>query len=132
MGFATSSTSPGVAQPVFRRHRPEAVLAEDTRMTRLALALAVWMSLAGVATASLESRKQSLSRREDAWAALTVPPSAVRASQPQFQVTEQTEVLLDGKPCRYAEVPATAVIIKMEVAEDKKTVLKVHFRSRKR
>jgi hypothetical protein len=109
-------------------------------MTRLALTLAVWMSLVCVATASLEPRKQSLSPRADVWEPQTVrtvakvssQPSPARASRAQFQVTDQTEVLLDGKPCRYAEVPATAVIIKMEVAEDKTTVLKVYFRSRKR
>jgi hypothetical protein len=107
-------------------------------MARLALALAVWMSLVGVAAASLEPRKESLSPRADVWQpqAATLPAGPKQppkqGSNPQFQVTEQTEVLLDGKPCQYAEVPASAVIIKMEVAEDKTTVLKVHFRTRKR
>jgi hypothetical protein len=104
-------------------------------MTRLTLALAVWISLVGVAAASLAPLKQS---REEIWQARAADllakaakPSGALVSRQPFQVTEQTEVLLDGRPCRYAEVPSTAVIIKMEVAEDKTTVLKVHFRTRK-
>jgi hypothetical protein len=49
----------------------------------------------------------------------------------QYQITDQTEVILDGRSCRYAEVPAGAGIIKMEVAGDGTTVLKIHFRSRR-
>jgi hypothetical protein len=45
-----------------------------------------------------------------------------------FFVTEETEVLLNGKPCSYAQIPAHASIVFMEVGADKKTVLKVHFR----
>jgi hypothetical protein len=49
----------------------------------------------------------------------------------EFVVTEQTEILLDGKPCKYQDVARDARIVRMEVAEDKKTVLKIHFRTRK-
>jgi hypothetical protein len=45
-------------------------------------------------------------------------------------VTDRTEILLDGKPCKYEAIPATASIVRMEVAADKKTVLKIHFRRR--
>ena len=50
---------------------------------------------------------------------------------PEFQVTEQTEVLLDGKACRYQDVPQQATILRMEVAPDRKTVLRIHFRTGK-
>jgi hypothetical protein len=46
-------------------------------------------------------------------------------------VTAETEILLDGQSCKYAEIPSQAGIVRMEVAADKKTVLKIHFRSRK-
>jgi hypothetical protein len=48
----------------------------------------------------------------------------------QYQITEQTDVTLDGRACRYADVPASAGIVKMEVAADGTTVLKIHFRRR--
>jgi hypothetical protein len=51
--------------------------------------------------------------------------------EPEFVITEQTEVLLDGKPCKYQDVFGNARIVRMEVAEDKKTVLKIHFRTAK-
>jgi hypothetical protein len=54
--------------------------------------------------------------------------SAERETTATFVVTEQTEVLLNGKPCKYEEVAGHACIVWMEVAADKKTVLKVHFR----
>jgi hypothetical protein len=40
-------------------------------------------------------------------------------------------VQLDGRPCKYADVPSDAVVVLVELAADGKTVLKAHFRSRK-
>ena len=51
------------------------------------------------------------------------------ATASEFVVTEQTEVLLDGKACRYADVPARATVLRMEVAPDGKTVLRIQFRT---
>jgi hypothetical protein len=48
--------------------------------------------------------------------------------QPEFAVTKQTEILLNGQPCEYARVPSQARIEHMEVAADKKTVLRIEFR----
>jgi hypothetical protein len=56
---------------------------------------------------------------------------AAKEAEPEFVVTRQTEVLLNGKPWRYEEIPDHASIVGMEVAADKKTVLKIHFRTRK-
>jgi hypothetical protein len=52
-------------------------------------------------------------------------------AQLEFVLTKETEVLLDGKPCKYEDIPANASILKMEVAADRKTVLRVQFRSGK-
>lgn len=58
-------------------------------------------------------------------------PSAAAAApqEEEYQVTEDTEIMLDGRPCRYRDVPANAVIMKMEVSRDH-VALKIHFRTR--
>jgi len=107
-------------------------------MIRLTLTLAVWISLVSAVGASLTPRKPSSPLQREVHRALAsrlavrAPHYAVqREAQPEFVVTEQTEVLLNGKPCPYAQVPGHATIERMEVAEDKKTVLKVYFLLRK-
>ena len=60
-----------------------------------------------------------------------LPPTASATSQEaEYQVTEDTEITLDGRRCRYRDVPANAVITKMEVSRDR-VVLKIHFRTRR-
>ena len=110
----------------------------NIRMIRLIQTLAVWMSLATVVSASLTPRKDLPPLGK---AVPSVPASilsidaleqvAGRETEPEFVVTNQTEVLLNGKACRYEEVPSQARIVRMEVAADTKTVLKIHFRTRK-
>lgn len=51
--------------------------------------------------------------------------------QADLEVNEQTEVLLDGKRCWLQDVPASAEIVELDVAEDGRTVRRIHFRSRK-
>lgn len=45
----------------------------------------------------------------------------------EFQMLPTTEVLLDGEPCRYSDVPSGARIITLEVAADRRTILRIHF-----
>ncbi len=107
-------------------------------MIRVNLALAIWMSLVSATSASLTpptdvpafgkefSKTQVVTRLAEA------PPRTGEAgSRSRFVVTEQTEILLNGQPCKYADIPRHATILKMEVAADKKTVLQIHFRTRK-
>ncbi len=105
-------------------------------MTRLALALAVWISVASLGPASLAQQKEG--PREDRKAPqlrdAQVPARALdlvvtRVSPSEYVVTEETEVLLNGKPCRYQDVPEHATILRMELGWDNRTVLKVHFRA---
>jgi hypothetical protein len=104
-------------------------------MLRLALALAVWIGVVTAAPATMTARKDSplfgkearLFQTAKAPAALAVV--AARSQGSDYVVTEETEVLLNGKPCRYNEVPDNATILRMELGPDNKTVLKIHFRA---
>jgi hypothetical protein len=49
----------------------------------------------------------------------------------EYQVTPRTAVLLDDRPCCYSDVPKNAVIVNMEVSSDDRTVLTIHFRSKR-
>jgi hypothetical protein len=77
-------------------------------------------------------------RRVSASPGTTPPPQTAPAGvgqQPREEgpggtlvVTPQTEVLLDGRPCRYELIPAGAVITFAEVDLDGKTLVRIHFR----
>ncbi len=105
-------------------------------MNRLTLALAVWMGAASLGSASLTPRKDT-----EKWSkelAQTVKITALaketvveEPSSSEFTVSEQTEILLNGKPCHYTRIPANAAILRMEVAPDRKTAVRIYFRTRK-
>jgi hypothetical protein len=113
-------------------------------MTRLTLSLAIWLGLVSVVSASPSPRKEAPSSHErtatvdllrQSASRLTakrtpVPPAAVGVDH-EFLMTDSTAVLLDGKACRYEEVPAQARILRMEIAPDRKTVIRVFFGTRK-
>jgi hypothetical protein len=50
--------------------------------------------------------------------------------KPQYRMTEETEVKLDGKVCPYEKVPDDASIILLEVGSDQ-AILRIHFQSKK-
>ncbi len=53
------------------------------------------------------------------------------ASKDEYRVTEKTEVLLNGQPCPYKEIPDDAIIVYMEIDSSiNKEIVKIHFRSR--
>jgi hypothetical protein len=61
-------------------------------------------------------------------------PGSAKQARPEsartrLLITEETEVLLNGRPCRYEQVPASAVITFAEVDSDRETLRKIHFRS---
>jgi hypothetical protein len=111
---------------------------EHMRMTRVIVTLAVWIGLVGLASASLTPRKDSPRFSKE-------PPKARAAKAPtpalgqalgtdpgsDFNVTERTEVLLNGQPCKYEAIPANGRIVLMDVAPDRKTVLRIHFKTGK-
>jgi hypothetical protein len=105
-------------------------------MIRLTLALALWISLVSVASASLTARKELptvgnvVGPGRAAKFGVDARDQATKLStRSEFVLTEQTEILLNGKPCGYDQVPADARIVRMELAADQKTVRAIHFRT---
>ncbi len=49
----------------------------------------------------------------------------------QFNLTKEAEIRLDGRPVQYSDVPDSAVIVNMQVAPDRRTIVRIHFRSSK-
>jgi hypothetical protein len=106
-------------------------------MARLLIALLVVFGVLSAATASMVPPKGG-SVLDTGLLARTkaLPPSVVRQAtgrgeREEFLLTEDSEVLLDGRACKYKEVPANVSIIRLEVGPDNRTILKVHFRTRK-
>jgi hypothetical protein len=106
-------------------------------MIRLALALAVWIGYVTAAPATLAARKDGPlfgNKAAPHFQSAQAPTRALavvgaRAESDDYVVTEQTEVLLNGKPCSYKEVPDNATILRLELGPDNKTVRKIHFRA---
>ena len=105
-------------------------------MTRFVVVLFMYSSLSASAWASLSPLRdggpmhRALPTKE---ASLTPakPETTPAAGKQKYILTEDTEVLLDGQPCRYQDVPRGATIVKMDVAADQRTILTIHFRSKK-
>jgi hypothetical protein len=120
-----------------------AVHHEVTFMPRTVLALAALLCSFSPALATLSPQPASPFAADTLAASLAVapqdkplPPDVVKAAYPpgrdeEFRITSQTEVLLNGRPCCYADVPRNAGVVKMEVSSDNQTVLKIQFRTRK-
>jgi hypothetical protein len=107
-------------------------------MMRPLWALVVLLCVLSPAPASLAGRKEPpvFDRTPPAAEARSLPATVAREvlaprARPQYQLTEETEVVLDGRPCKYRDVPGNVSIIRMEVGPDEKTILKIHFRTRK-
>jgi hypothetical protein len=99
------------------------------------MALFLFLCLLPPASANLAPRREPTTFAKDPPAAHNQQPSrgpvqaAASGRDGEFAITNETEVLLNGRACRYRDVPGNARIVNMEVAPDRKTVLKVHFRT---
>jgi hypothetical protein len=51
--------------------------------------------------------------------------------KPEIELNDATVVVLDGKVCAYEDVPSTAVITKVALAADGRTITRIEFASRK-
>ena len=51
----------------------------------------------------------------------------------EYRITKKTEVLLDGCPCRYEQIPNNAIITLLETTtNESKEITRIHFRSARR
>jgi hypothetical protein len=101
-------------------------------MTRLLLALVGCLVLTSSALAALSSPQSDPSPFGSRLTLQLRHSAAAEAAQKeQLVITGETQVMLDGQPCKYADIPDNATIMLLEIAADRKTVLKVHFESGK-
>jgi hypothetical protein len=107
-------------------------------MTRLVFALTVLCCTLSSAKATLAPRVDSFTSGKElparvakALSAAVLPAAPLDGQKDEYRITDQTEVVLDGRACKYRDVPNNATIVKMEVAGDKRTVVKIYFRTRK-
>lgn len=99
-------------------------------MVRATLASVVLLGAVAAASATMVPPRRELPTYWN-----RVPPDLVSRvfaaeEKPQYHLTEQTEVKLDGKVCPYEKVPADASIILLEVGSDQ-AILRLHFQSKK-
>jgi hypothetical protein len=61
------------------------------------------------------------------------PARAAREQDPrqELELTANAEVRLDGRACKYDDVPLGAEVIYLELGPDRKSILKIHFRSKR-
>ncbi len=113
-------------------------------MSRTILALTALLCSLSPALASLSPRPAPLPIEDKVGALGTaplpldkpLPEAVVQAAYPrqhnaEYRITSRTEITLDGRPCRYADVPKGATILKMEVDSDNGAIVTIQFRSKK-
>jgi hypothetical protein len=63
------------------------------------------------------------------------PPSIPNTTQvptpDEAQLTNETEVYLDGRKCQYKDVPTTASITSLVLAEDGRTIIRIEFSAKR-
>jgi hypothetical protein len=116
----------------------------DSWMARMALALLVLPFTFSFAAATLSPRRRpqpfekltlpAAGKTPTRAAQLTEDPArAARDQEPsqELQLTAEAEVRLDGRACKYDDVPRGAEVIYLELGPDRKSILKIHFRSKR-
>jgi hypothetical protein len=98
-----------------------------------------WSATCFVSLLFISSVSASLDRRERVAQSGLLPLKALLAySAPadksdEYRITENTEVLLDGRPCRFEQIPKDATIVLLEtVTNESKEISRIHFRSARR
>jgi hypothetical protein len=101
-------------------------------VTDLTKAVVVLLCFASSAIASLERPKPADRPSNMKFVVPKVLPGEVEVPPPaDAQLTEETEVFLDGQRCPYKDIPRTASIARLVLASDGKTILRIEFRSNK-
>ena len=59
---------------------------------------------------------------------MALTPIQTASTNREYRLTEKTEVLLNGRPCRYEDVPDGATIILLEtVSNEDREIVRLHF-----
>ncbi len=98
-----------------------------------------WSATFLVSLLSISSVSASLDRRDRPARNGLLPLNAVlaysapAAKSDEYRITENTEVLLDGRPSRFEQIPKDATIVLLEtVTNESKEISRIHFRSARR
>jgi hypothetical protein len=102
-------------------------------MSRVVVLVAlVWClapALAGASTGKeapgREPKKGTESRKAEP------KPEKPQEEAEEYVLTEKSEIKFNGRPCKFEQVPDKATIVLLEVAEDGKTILRIHFEKKK-
>lgn len=81
-------------------------------------------SAAQIKTARAAPQAASQRLTPDQYPRLKITP------QTRLHLTEDSLITLDGRSCRYDQIPANAIITFIELANDELTILQIHFRRR--
>jgi hypothetical protein len=105
-------------------------------MARLTGALVAGLCLVSSASATTTPNKNLPRIRPSVEAVRPAPPPAAAAPAPagaagEFALTADSEVRVNGRRCEYKDVPAGATIVRIEVAPDRKTIVRIEFRTAK-
>jgi hypothetical protein len=100
-------------------------------MKRLTMALVAFFLFVAVAQATLTPSKQRSIVDGPRPIAPKVEPNIPAEDDGGLVISDTTEVRLDGKVCELEEVPKTAEVVLLEIGKDKKSVLKIHFQTKK-
>jgi hypothetical protein len=99
-------------------------------MIRGMLVLLVSVMVLTPASASLDRKERRALPRDVPVKSLRLLPTA---ASDDFRITAATEVLLDGRPCRYEQVPNSATIILLETtSNESKEITRIHFSTTRR
>jgi len=94
-------------------------------MTRLTMALVACLCLVQAAPASLSPQRDRLPPHQPA---LEAAPA--KKKEGEIVIDARTEIKVDGRECRYTDIPKGAEIILIDLGPDK-TVRKIHSRTKK-
>ena len=79
--------------------------------------------------AALAPPKERLGLPEDFQPTCLKKEPARAEGETQLVVNDETDIALDGKPCKLADIPEGAEIIRLDVAADKQSIRVLHYRS---
>lgn len=100
-------------------------------MLRLTIVFVVSVCFLPAAHATLAPGKEPANKVSKHLSRVVAEATSVTEKNDELVITDQTEIKVDGCASKYEDVPSNAEIILLEVASDKKAILKLHFQTKK-